>query len=337
MMVRRFSFAVLALAVAGCSSTVPRSSVDPLPQSASRAAESIGHDSLLIAADSMKNEIIALNPYAKSSTAPVWVAHTNVGAGSFFPLDAARDSSGRLIASMRNFPGVAIFNNPASNPAQADAVIAGSHTQLNDAVSVGVDSIGRIYVTDQRDAKVVVFSGSAQGDATPVAVISGIHSGIHSPLGLAINSSRNVYVSDLSVVGAILVFAPDANGDAAPIRAIRGTLTQIHTPFDVALDPHGHIYVANFNGPTITEYSALANGNASPVRVLAGPHTGLTNPVGLAICGDDTLYVADGGISPFSLRRVLVYAPGWHGDTAPRNVIQGSASQITAPFGLNFY
>lgn len=325
-------------ALAACSSSTTQSIGGPLPGgsiAADPTAAPVSRDKLLIVSDSMKNEIIALPPYATSATIPAWVAHVAVGGKTYFPLNAVRDGSGRLYATMRTYPGIAIFDNPSSSPASASAVIAGPNTQLVDPIGIAVDAAGKIYVVDQVRARIVEFASGATGDAAPIALIAGSNTKVASPLNVVVDSSGNIFVADLA--HGILEFPPGATGNVAPMRNITnsdGGITQ------VALDPKGDIYASSTHSRSIIEYAPDASGNATPIRVLSGGATDVDSPWALTICADDTLYVSNGGISPTSLRRILVFAPGWGigtPDTPPRTIIDGGASQVTAPFGLSFY
>lgn len=320
---------------AACSSGSP-SAPDPLP--VPPAGDTVvatppppaNHDKLLIVSDSMKNEIIALPPYASSSTTPVWVAHVVVGGTAYFPLNSARDSAGRLYVTMRRYPGIAVFDNPSSSPASADAVIAGPRTDLIDPVGIAVDAAGNIYVADQGGSRIIKFPSGARGDVAPLAVITGSNTKVSSPLNVAVDASGTIFVADLR--NGILEFSPNANGNVAPVRII-GPLSSSQ----VALGSNGNIYVSDLSAQAIFEFAHDASGPATPIRILGGTATQIRHPWALAICSDETLYVADGEISPTSLRKILVFAPGWGIDTPPRADIQGGASQVTAPFGLGFY
>jgi hypothetical protein len=132
-----------------------------------------------------------------------------------------------------------------------------------------------------------------------------------------------LYVGNLGN-NSITVYREFQTGDVTPQYTIAGSATGIDNPGQLAQDAHGDLYVANGSrgipgtNPAILVFAHGAHGDAAPIRALAGPQTGLTNVAAMTVDAQTgTLFVVDDGMSTGSGAKLLRFAPGAGGNTAP--------------------
>lgn len=198
------------------------------------------------------------------------------------------------------------------------------------------------------DFFIPVFPATADGNVSPSRVISG--EGVALTGQIALDGQHELYVTnserfmELPVTG-ITVFSPEASLLASPIRWIFGgfdpsdDVTHLVFPDGIAVDAAGTAFVVDENGTgpsaAINVYAPGANGDAAPIRRVVGDQTGL-GPASLEkghnIALDTNrgmMYVAN-----TKLNTVTAYPIDANGNVAPTRTISGSATGLSAPFGI---
>jgi hypothetical protein len=201
---------------------------------------------------------------------------------------------------------------------------------------VAVDGVGDMYVLNReggpsQEGSITEYAAGATGNVAPIATISGSATGFLGPPAIALDPvNGNIYVGEYK---AVQFFGAGSNGNVAPLGVISGSNTGLDFVSGLALDKHGNVYVANEYNSTVTVYAAGASGNVAPTRRLKGSNTGLNFPHALALDSKANIYVVnDDGYTPDD--SVTVYAAGTHGNVAPIQTINGTATKLRYPDGI---
>ena len=211
--------------------------------------------------------------------------------------------------------------------------ISGSHTELDEPISIAVDDNRNIYVANTAGARVTVYAAGATGNVSPIAVLSGAN--IAVPDAVSVDAAGNIYVLNYD---SIKEYAPGASGNATPIRSIEGSKTKLTSDGGFAMDQNGNFYVAHFfaaadtsRATSITVYGAHAHGNVRPKRTIVGPKTNLGEVGPLAVDSSGSIYA---GACCYTQSIITVYAAGAKGDAAPIRTISGSYTGLDSVGGV---
>ncbi len=179
--------------------------------------------------------------------------------------------------------------------------------------------------------------------AVPFGQITGPATKLLLPQAVAASTKAGrFFVADFSTnsVEEFALPCPSGSVNIPPVKRVAGAATTLHGPSGIAVDAvHGVFYVANSKNNSISMFPLAANGNVPPICVLAGPATQLHKPMHIAIEPDfgnvthlDFLYVVNNA----SLS-VTVYPPGSCGNTPPAFMIQGPATMMASPDGIDVF
>lgn len=133
---------------------------------------------------------------------------------------------------------------------------------------------------------------------------------------------------------SILGFAISANGDVAPSIEIEGAKTLLTTPVALAISKKGRIYTANDGYNEVLIFAPGAKGNAKP-QILGGSKVGLIHTDGIALDASGNIFVSNDGEGD-GPDKILVFAAGSSGNTAPMRTISGSKTGLSEPVGMSF-
>ena len=212
---------------------------------------------------------------------------------------------------------------------EQDNVALATDRQVNDFV----------LTKEEGDAAISVTQPS-----TTRAEFAWVAPGFGVASALAVDKNDNLIVGgwDANNNGLIETMGTAASlGSPGVVRQLAGSNTGIfpgdipdfiNNTMSIATDPeNGELYVYTYS-PTQSMQKVLvfrqgASGNVAPVRVIAGPLTQIGPPGQLnnkiAVSADGRLFVAEAN------NKILVFAPGAHGNIAPSQIIEDSTIGTT--------
>lgn len=217
----------------------------------------------------------------------------------------------------------------------------------------------RVAISTEHDELITTVSGcciaayprTASGNgAAPLRMVqwgglTGSLTRLDYPQGVALRKSSDEIIvvdaeqnPDTSYTGVVLFFDRMASGNVAPTRVLKGTQTLLGAgAYGVAYDAaHDEIIVLSADSTTtrISTFAGTASGDTAPVRSIAGNLTLLEAAAGMVYASDSaTIYVSQGGYNGH-LPRVLAFARMANGNVAPMRVIEGAATTLAQPGGL---
>jgi hypothetical protein len=163
-------------------------------------------------------------------------------------------------------------------------------------------------VNNDIEDSMVVFSYDDAGNAKPKRVL-GVS---HGAWGLSLSKVRDeiaMTIQDFSV-NAVMIYRREANGLEAPLRSISGPRTELADPHGIYFDDaHQEIIVANWGSWNVPLGSWFPPPQPTPPRDLPGGR--------------------------FNLPSVTVYPAKAQGDVVPVRKIQGAATQLNWPTGVD--
>jgi hypothetical protein len=192
---------------------------------------------------------------------------------------------------------------------------------------------GKLYVSNGGGASILRFDNAftANGNVTPAATITGTNTTLNSSAFITLDAAADrlfiANTGDLSVL--IYDNISTKNGNIAPSRTIAGVATNLLTPTDVSLDrTRNQLYVADDLEIHVFASASTANGNIAPARNLTA--TFAVSAIFIDAT-NDRLFVADqaaDGVAIFDNASTL------NGPITPNRVIQGAATHLATPGGL---
>lgn len=214
--------------------------------------------------------------------------------------------------------------------ALVSATIAGSNTNLNNPIGVGVDASKNIYAADSGSGKVTVYtlptpsptpSTTASPTPTPSPTPSGSPTGSPSP-------TPTPFSDNIAPVATISCVA----GAGMPNPCMTH-------PTGLTLDGSGNVYVTDPDSgasPAIYIYSAAQVAcaappctlNLTPSRFIAGAATKLVDPTDVSVDSSGTIYVVDAGSAP-NTSMLLIFAATASGNVAPTSALALPAGTAT--------
>ena len=222
---------------------------------------------------------------------------------------------------------VATWEDDANGDVAPTTTITGASTNLNTPYGIDVDS-NYIYVANQSRQGITVYPIDGNGDLAPVRQISGSSTRLSGVEGIAVDGNW-IYVTSSN---RIVVFPLDADGDVAPAREISGTTTTLSSPRKIDVDGDW-IYVADPGDNSIKSFPIDAAGNVPPARTIVGASTLLSGHYALAV-GSGWIYATSYGIAGAPPYNVLVFPNDASGDVAPTRRIEGAATTLNQPYGI---
>jgi hypothetical protein len=245
---------------------------------------------------------------------------------------------------------VVVAELDASGTAGAPSrLLVGGETGLCEPTATALDLVhDELWVLNRCGANgnvgaLTVYPRAATGNTPPLRSLTGPLTGLVTGVyGVAVDPLHDeVFVSvDSAVGGEILVFSRTAAGDVAPKRRLRGAKTRLGTPNGLVLDlATDELYVSDQQG-AVSVFARTAAGNVAPLRRIAGDKTLLADETGgLALLNGDELAVALAGNSGFDFSddSILVFPRQARGNVAPRRRINGSATGLNGPVGLEVH
>lgn len=161
----------------------------------------------------------------------------------YIAIDSVRDE---LIAPNPFAQALLFFRGGANGNEPPLRVIQGPKTMLSQPDNVAVDAIHKeVYVAQFTNDAILVFSNTARGDVAPLRVLHGPKTLLDRPIRVEVDPVNNVMavVNDHQ----IMVFDRNASGDTPPKWVISGPKTGVGTRFgtrDVKLYPAGKKIIA---------------------------------------------------------------------------------------------
>lgn len=150
----------------------------------------------------------------------------------------------------------------------------------------------------------------------------------------------------------LLVFNRSDSGNTAPKRMLKGTNTQFGSyASGLAYDAAARrLYVGAYTtnvdlsrSARVLVFDDAANGNVAPLRSIAGAATGLELPASAYIAGlaidpeHQHLIVSISDYSVAANNKLLVFAQGASGNTAPLQTIAGASTDLPKSLGAPFW
>lgn len=216
----------------------------------------------------------------------------------------------------------------------AIATISGSNTELNNPRGLAIDHRGRLWVANLSTNAILVFAANPGVNPKPVLTLAGAKTTINAPIAVALSQSGNVWVANQGS-STITEFAAGAHGNVAPIRTIAGSNAELSDLSGITVTPDGtKVWISEERGlnhnPSLEEFAGTSHGNVKPLDQITGLTTRMDDPFGVVvgINGNDPITVN----SDLDRRQaVLKFAPGAHGDAAPKQEIKGENTGLSLP------
>jgi len=165
---------------------------------------------------------------------------------------------------------------------------------LNNPTGIAFDSFGDLFAADNGNNTITEFLA---GGGTNV--LSG--GGLNGPRGLAFDSRGDLFAADNNGNGLSIFAAtgtPGVLGMGRVVTTSAGAPLFTNSPTFLALDGAGDLFTADFNGGTVSKFSAtMTPGAFSMGQVVA---SGLSSPTGLAVDRAGDLFVANNGNNTIS-------------------------------------
>ncbi len=198
------------------------------------------------------------------------------------------------------------------------------------AIAVGADGTTYVLTSDDdlTSSTVFVFAPGAHG-AAPSRSVTNAALGLVSPIDIAERPGGFTLLDNDS--NAIFYYAVGASGaptEAGGIDAGSSTQTRIFGPSTIDTAPDGRLVVRG--GDWVSVFARGAQGDVAPLQYLQGSRTRIGAPfgAGLDAAGDLYLATADSWSSTPGHPRVLRFARGASGDTAPVGVLTGGRTGL---------
>ncbi len=154
-------------------------------------------------------------------------------------------------------------------------------------------------------------------------------------------ASQTLYASNSSQ-NAISIYSVNPAAGAVPTFQIGGSNTGLTGPTYLAFDSSANLWTINRNvgagAASLVVIKALATGNVFPLEVVGGSGSLLSQPNGIAFSstGGGTIAVANVNPSLQTPSQILFFADVTSGLVAPKNSIEGAATNLNIPSGVAF-
>jgi sugar lactone lactonase YvrE len=217
--------------------------------------------------------------------------------------------------------------------------IRGNLTQLSDPSMILLDRTGAVFVTNPSTNRIVAFAAGLNTNVYPSLWIQGGATNLSQPNGIALDAAGNIFVANTgnnTITAYVPVATTTVPANEAPFLTISGSSTGLNAPFGLAFDTLGQLWVGNQGNNTIEVFAAGAFGNAAPVLTFSGASTQLNHPQQISFDASQQLDVAnlDSGAGSIEVFPPLPFPLPTNGNIAPRLVISGPATQLSAPVGV---
>ena len=236
-------------------------------------------------------------------------------------------------------------------------VIEGQEAKLARALhGIVYDSVHDEIIAPNPFAEAILFfRGDTSRGQGPIRIIQGPHTQLdggpdwNTPDSVAYDPVYEEVYTRLrrgwgeDATPAILAFPRTANGDVAPVRVLRGPKTMMSDPYRIAVDGKNNMLViANRDPAGFLIFNRDDSGDVAPKAIISGPNTGIFGPPQqfqmdperrqfiAAIPGprgDDGAFLKTGFVGVWNYTD--------NGDVAPKAVIRGPKTELTAPWGLD--
>lgn len=308
-----------------------------VPTDTATAAINIAHNPTLNVAT-----LFGLVPAIGAPFQPTLAAQPNdfslavnfTGGGLNYPAVVAVDSSGYVWTANYQNNSLSKFTPNGVPSSPADGFTGGG---LSGPFGLAIDSTGNAWVANNSAAVLSKFDSSGN----PVSSSGYTGGGLNASLWLAIDKTGNVWVSNDPTVaspgtlpGSVSEFS--STGTAKSPVTLGYTAGGINRPEIFAADTTGNIWFPNFQGNSLSEYTA-----ATGVANASSPYTGaaMTQPVGTAIDASGNIWVTNFGnntISKFTSTGGQIGAFSGGGLSVPEGVaVDGNGNIWVANYGGN--
>ncbi len=224
-------------------------------------------------------------------------------------LDTVND---KVIFSDENRHSMLVYDRTAgdlsSEMTEPVQYVFGPKARLGYIAGVEVDPVRKEFYTVNNDGgdRMVVFAYGDQGNVSPRRSLMLPH----QSWDVSLAPTRDEIAVSVQQSNAISVFTRGASGGTPPIRTIRGLNTQLEDPHGIFFDEaHGEIITAN-------------HGNWTQIR----PYTPFDPLV---------TEVVEYKPGAFHNPSITFHAQTANGDIAPLRIIEGSATGLNWPMGLD--
>lgn len=218
----------------------------------------------------------------------------------------------RVIFSDENRHSLLVYDRTAGGfsdePTEPVQWIVGPKAQLGYIAGVEVDPKRKEFYTVNNDSGdlLTVFGYGDHGNVAPKRTLVTPH----QSWDVSLAPARDEIAISVQQSNAISVYRRDATGRAAPLRTIRGLATELEDPHGVYFDEtHNEIITAN-------------HGNWTQIR----PYTAYDPRA------TDVGEYKSGAFHPSS---ITVHAAGANGDVPPLRTIEGDATGLNWPMGID--
>jgi DNA-binding beta-propeller fold protein YncE len=239
-------------------------------------------------------------------------------------------------------PRIAVFARSANGNPDPVRSIEGESTNIARAMhGIVYDEVhDEVVVTNPFAEAILFFRGSANGEEPPIRVIQGPSTMLNgspvwtTPDALAVDPVHHEVFVPNHPSGSILVFPRTGNGDVAPIRVLRGPKTQLDTGRRVAVDPINNLLVVTARAGILI-FNRTDEGDVAPKAIITGGSSGITGTGGGSVAVDPAsrnIFVAGRGRNANGY--IAVWGYDANGETAPKAVIRGEATEMIWPRGI---